>query len=563
MFRRLCLLLALLLPLTVSAQVKFASPLKRSTALSGTFAEVRTNHFHSGIDMRIDGKVGEPVYAPADGYVSRLRISSWDGGKMLYINHPGGITTVYLHLDGYADPIAGHVRRVQYGVRSYAIDTVLPPSRIPVRKGQLIAYAGNSGISAGPHLHFEVRNTATQFSLNPLEYGVPLLDTIAPAILGIRVIPATASSSVAGKAEGLTLSARQDSVEVCGSFYVGVYAVDASEGSTSRNGADRIDIWLDGEAYFQYHVDHTEYDKGRAVNAQIDYPHFLATRQPYIVTRRLPGDPTRYARTVGNGVMSFADQEWHRITVRVSDCAGNNTVRKFFVRNVVCPLPEIPRPTFDRETTVYPVSYAKANNLRRPDCQFSMPPGTIYADDSVLYSSATDARCIGKVHSFRLFRQQYPPHKTCKVRFPIPNGLDTNKLVVVHIEGKRFAAMPTLVTRGWLEAGVRVWGTFGVAVDNTPPTLKPLNFKAGKPFKRDAIRFKVGDNLSGIHRFHCYLNEVWVLAEYDGRSSTLSVPLNHLPKGALLNGKTNRLRLEVSDACGNTADATFQILIQR
>ena len=113
---------------------KFDNPLHMPAAPSGTFAEIRTNHFHSGIDLRIGGDdgVGTPVYAPADGYVSRLRISAYDGGKMLYINHAGNITTVYLHLDGYHGDIAQYVRRYQTEHQCYAFDTVVPEGLLPV-----------------------------------------------------------------------------------------------------------------------------------------------------------------------------------------------------------------------------------------------------------------------------------------------------------------------------------------------------------------------------------------------------------------------------------------------
>ena len=173
------LLLVILLCNLLQAQSfeppKLDLPLRLPAAPSGTFAEIRTNHFHSGIDLRVGGDegVGTPVYAPADGYVSRLRISAYDGGKMLYINHKGNITTVYLHLDGYHGAIADYVLAYQRAHQCYAFDTVVPEGALPVKRGQLIAYAGNSGMSGGPHLHYEVRNTRTQQSLNPSPSTTP------------------------------------------------------------------------------------------------------------------------------------------------------------------------------------------------------------------------------------------------------------------------------------------------------------------------------------------------------------------------------------------------------
>ena len=224
-------------------QPKFDNPLHLPAAPSGTFAEIRTNHFHSGIDLRIGGDegVGTPVYAPADGYVSRLRISAYDGGKMLYINHAGNITTVYLHLDGYHGDIAKYVRRYQAEHQCYAFDTTVAEGVLPVKRGELIAYAGNSGMSGGPHLHYEVRNTRTQQSLNPLQYGITLEDNSMPSLRGIRLLPVDKNSRVnGGKApyqvdlgsKSDRLGTASNPISVLGRFYVGVYAADQSEGST-------------------------------------------------------------------------------------------------------------------------------------------------------------------------------------------------------------------------------------------------------------------------------------------------------------------------------------------
>ena len=204
MRKHLAITILAILSLTVVAQPKktpqLVPPLHLTPAPSGTFAEVRTNHFHGGLDLRVGGDegVGTPVYAPADGYVSRLRISAYDGGKMLYINHAGNLTTVYLHLDGYHGAIAKYVLNYQARNQCYAFDTNLSEGVLPVHKGDLIAYAGNSGMSAGPHLHYEVRDTRTQQSLNPLRYGITLPDTIRPVIRGIRLLPVDKNTRING-----------------------------------------------------------------------------------------------------------------------------------------------------------------------------------------------------------------------------------------------------------------------------------------------------------------------------------------------------------------------------
>ena len=145
----------------------FRHPLDLTPSFSGTFAEFRANHFHSGIDLRIGGVVGAPVRAAAEGYVSRINISPWGGGKVLYITHPNGYKTVYMHLNDFTGDIARWVRNYQYEHHCYAFDQTIPEGLLSVTKGQLVAHAGNTGSSGGPHLHFAIRVASSDETINP------------------------------------------------------------------------------------------------------------------------------------------------------------------------------------------------------------------------------------------------------------------------------------------------------------------------------------------------------------------------------------------------------------
>ena len=575
------LLLVILLCNLLQAQSfeppKLDLPLRLPAAPSGTFAEIRTNHFHSGIDLRVGGDegVGTPVYAPADGYVSRLRISAYDGGKMLYINHKGNITTVYLHLDGYHGAIADYVLAYQRAHQCYAFDTVVPEGALPVKRGQLIAYAGNSGMSGGPHLHYEVRNTRTQQSLNPLAYGVTLDDTIPPTIKGIRLLPVDKNTrlnraktpyqvDLSGKRGAL--GSADNPLPVLGRFYVGVYASDRSEGSTMNNGYDRIDIWVDGAPFFQYRVDKITYGDTRAINAQLDWNHFTATRQPYILTRRLVGDPTKYARTLGDGSIGFIDSDTtlHRITIAVTDYNGNQAVRRLYVRNhfeTLVPMHEVPEhPSYhlrsDSLTVRWPLQ------IYRGDYQIEMPAGMVYYDDILTHGLQNDRRYISPIYTVKPFRSPYPPHRTWTLRVPVVIGFEPEQLVLCQLKGDKPSALPTrLVERHiegkpgrWLEADVRAFGNFVVMSDTTAPYVKPLNFKEGKKVER-VLNMKMGDNLSGVVEYRCFVNGEWVLAEFDGKSAILSINLAQVPASV-----TNlELRIFLTDACQNSREVVYRL----
>lgn len=558
--------------------VKLDCPLRIEPAPSGTFAEIRSNHFHGGLDLRIGGDegVGLPVYAPADGYVSRLRISAYDGGKMLYINHKGNITTVYLHLDGYHGAIAEYVLNYQREHQCYSFDTTISEGVLPVRRGEIIAYAGNSGMSGGPHLHYEVRNTRTQQSLNPLDYGIAIHDTIPPALRGIRLLPvdkntrinhgkSTHQVDLANNPE--TLGSEFNPIPVFGRFYVGVWASDRSKGSTNNNGYQRIDIWVDGRPFFQYCVDKITFGDTRAINAQLEYGRYCSTKEPYIITRRLPGDPSHVARTFGDGSIGFiqSDTTLHRVTIAVSDYNGNQTVRCVYLRNhfeTIVPMHDVPEhPSYhlssDPLLVRWPLSVSRGNY------QIDLPAGMVYEDDLLTHGTQFDRRQISPVVTVRPWLSPFPPHRTWTLRMPIPIGYEPEQLVICRLNGDNASAQSTRIVERkiegkpgrWLETDCRWWGNFVVKADTAAPWVKAVNFKNGARFTGKVLNLKMWDDLSGVREYRCFINGEWVLAEFDGKSATLSIKLSQVPAA----DKDLELKVFLTDACGNAREQTFAI----
>ena len=139
--------------------IYYAEPVKIPILLSGSFAELRNNHFHSGIDIKTQGRVDIPVFSVADGFISRISISPTGYGNVLYIDHDNGTTSVYGHLNQFRPDIQNYIKNVQYERKSFKVDVQILPGIFPVQKNEKFALSGNSGSSEGPHLHFEIRNT--------------------------------------------------------------------------------------------------------------------------------------------------------------------------------------------------------------------------------------------------------------------------------------------------------------------------------------------------------------------------------------------------------------------
>ena len=141
----------------------FRQPLDIPVLLSATFAELRANHLHSGIDFRTQGTSGHKVFACEQGYVSRISVSPVGYGNALYITHPNGYTTVYGHLDAFNDEITAYVKQQQYEQERFAVNIFPDKTLLPMKRGDVVAFSGNTGGSSGPHLHFELRDTKTEW----------------------------------------------------------------------------------------------------------------------------------------------------------------------------------------------------------------------------------------------------------------------------------------------------------------------------------------------------------------------------------------------------------------
>ena len=554
------LIIAALLPLTAFAQEKwctspeypthyFRQPLDLPVSLSGTFAEIRPNHFHGGVDFRTGGKTGQPVHAAAEGYVSRIAISPWGGGKVLYITHPNGYRTVYMHLDAFCGAAGRFVADYQRQHQVYAMDVDLPADSIRVAKGEVVAYSGNTGASGGPHLHYEVRYAENDQPINPLYFGVNFTDNVNPTIRGIKVYPR----------DGQPYALKGDTIASSGPFYLGIYATDLSELGSGKNGAEAIELYVDGELFFRYCVPTFLYETTRGINALIDYPEYCRSGQYYIVSRVLPGNPNPFPTAYrDSGWLSFPDSGVvHQLRYRVLDLKGNAAEKTFYVKSLDFG-PEAERPSSIAHRGVA-VAYRLPFSYSVPGFSVEIPAGSLYDNDYLVYSTANVANAYSKGHALSLSVNGLPPHNAITLTLPVPRQKAIpaiEKLVVVCQSGSKRTALPTHydAANDCLVATSKTWGTFAVAADTTAPTVKPGNFTPGKAFQGKQIKVRLSDNLAGVHAYHCYVNDEWVLAEYDGKTTALYIDAGVLAKGR------NTLRVEAADGCGNQRTETYTLL---
>jgi hypothetical protein len=262
----------------------YSWPTDASTRITSTFAEYRSTHFHGGIDISTNGTTGHNVFATRDGYVSRIRIDPTGYGKMLYVTHRDGYTSTYAHLKGFVGSIAKAANDEQCRVGRYRIDLVTEPNQLPVRKGDLIAYSGDTGFGP-PHLHFEIRDE----NLNPVN---PMLcehlstrDNVPPTIDRIAIFPLGADSRVDGQAVVKLFSrfshgshgrvSLAHPIRVHGSIGFGVDARDRSDGVWNSSGIHRIEFYLGDSLAYAMQLDRVPADESKQIHLHYDLPAVL------------------------------------------------------------------------------------------------------------------------------------------------------------------------------------------------------------------------------------------------------------------------------------------------
>lgn len=545
----------------------FRSPLDINLSLSATFGEVRANHYHSGLDIRTNAETGYPVYAVAEGYVSRIKVSAWGGGKILYIDHPNGYRSVYMHLDAFSGKIAQWVNDYQYSHHRFDFDTNIAPGLLSVSKGEEIARSGNSGSSGGPHLHFELRHSHNDQTINAQLFGIFIDDQTPPTIKGIRIYPADSRTLVNGKREALEImipaqrktkkrKARRAmtlSPTIAGPFYIGIYTTDQSESYHGNNGVYRIELRIDDKLVYHFESETFRFEDSRSVNAIMDYPYYCLTRRPYILTRTLPFAPITSSHPhQDNGIFSLAAGD-HTLRYDVYDINGNHTSKTFSVKCTGKQQKIAPQPQRRPQRQI----------LKTRRCQIDVPAEVLYTADSLQINASGNDIIIAPANSDDV-RYAIPPHVayTLRLTSTMASALprcEPRQIVIARRNGKKLVPLATTHTDKWFEAQPRDYGTFTLAIDTTAPTILPPK-KLAAVHERTLV-FRIRDDFSGLQTYNCYLNGRWILAEYDGKTASLliSLPREDAPydRPRLSKQGENILKVIVADACGNTTERDF------
>ena len=534
------------LTLTASAQINyprnyFDSPLHLPIRLAGNFGEIRPNHLHAGFDIRTE-REGLPVYAVADGYISRTKISPVGYGKALYITHPNGFVSVYGHLKAFNAAIQAKAEKLQHQLQSFEIDTLwLPAEQLQVKKGDVIGFSGNTGSSQAPHLHFEIRNELTEMPVNPYYFGYQVKDDIKPTILSVVLYPMNEKASINNrnrvkkiiprKINGSYFIQPADSVTVNGEIGFGINCFDRENEGSGTNNVFSVELLSGGKRVYYYEMETFSFDNARYVNAHIDYAEKKRSHQTiqkcFLAKNNLL---EIYKGVVNRGIIHFKDDQEHWITFVVKDYAGNKAELALKVKSTsVSKL----APVKTVKDSVYKCDVA--NDIGETEFQAFFPPLSLYDDHTLTYNvtpptSRSYYSSVYEIEDASVVLQKAAILKIHVHR--LPDNLH-EKLCVVSFDknGKQNYEGGNFLT-DCVSAEVKQLGKFAVTYDATSPVIKPLvllpkNNTTADFSKLTKLRFKVTDNLSGVKKYRATIDGVWVLCEYDAKNDLLTYTFDH------------------------------------
>ncbi len=545
--------------ITTSAQTYpqnyFRHPLAIRMELVSNFGELRTNHWHMGLDIRTQRRENLSVYASAEGYVGRVVVAPGGFGQAIYIHHPNGLSTLYAHMNAFYPALAAYVKQKQYENESWAVDLQLPPGMFPLKKGDYIGKSGNTGGSAGPHVHFEIRDTKTEKVLNPLLFNFPIADAVPPTINRLVMYDRNRStfhqspqSLSIKKTGGVYKLATPRTIKVGSdkiSFAIG--ATDRFSNSTNPNGIYSARISMDGNPVAEFVHDSIDYNETRYMNAQIDYPWHARAGVYVQHVNPLPGaQKVAYNIYKDEGIIYLQDEEVHAIIIDVKDAKKNNSRIQFNIQ-----YDSKLATSFSDENEKFAPN--QVNIFEEDGFELYTEEGSLYDTAYVTYNftNSTAATAVSGIHSF--LSHHIPVHDSITVRIKPSRELsaeEADKVLIRNVSGKRITIQKARLQNGWLMARFRQFGTFQALIDETPPAI---NTPASNLTKSSSIVFTPTDNFNVIKSFRAELNGNWLMFTNDKGKRWIYRFDQKFPKG------NHELKVRIEDAVGNVSEKVFKV----
>lgn len=537
--------------------IELHNPLKIPLAVSGSFGEIRTDHFHSGIDFRTTGKTGYRIYASEKGFVSRIKVSPVGFGKTIYIEHPNGLTSVYAHLDGFSDKIAKYVEREQYAQRSFEVEFFPNRDEITIEKGEVIALSGNSGSSGGPHLHYEVRHTASQVPMAPLKFfpSWKNADTSAPTVKAVYLYQIDSIGYLTDSLNRTCLKFIRnknnykvsDTIFAQGRIGFGVEVFDFINGNSNRCGFHKIAQTVNNQLNYTLNLDSFSFAETKYENSVIDYRTKIMDNDE-VVKLWVDGNNkfSGLQTDKSSGFIDIENNRVYKINITVDDHYKNASTIELIVKGEKSPTV---KSNSENVKGIF-LDCKKEHSINTDNYNITIPKGALYHDIIFNHSTLSNER---HQNIYQINNPRVPVHKrfTLRIKQTILKPNLQDKYFIAYLNGKGPEFCNTKFIDSTLEASCSKFGNYIIAMDTIPPKISPLNIANKARIENEGqIRFQVEDS-TGISTYAGYIDNNWALFEWDPKIKTL---LHKLNSNRTAKQKWHTIKLEVTDKLNNKSE---------
>ena len=522
--------------------------------LSGTFGELRTNHFHSGIDIKTNRVEGLNIYSYEKGYISRIQVSTYGYGKAIYITHPDGKITVYAHLSKFSEKIQNYVKDIQYKRKKFAIKVYPNESEILIEKNEIIGYSGNTGSSSGPHLHFELRDK-NNMPVNPLKYrNIEIIDTIIPSLKGVYYKELKYNN---GKLEDNYSRFKKikfiendngkyltDTIYTNGVIGFGVNSFDLMNNSNNVYGLNKIITKINDSVNFKINFDKFSFDEWTYINTYVDYAYFKRTNEKIQKLYIENINPLNlYDRSLGDGALKLNDSKNILINYKIILFDFNNNTT---VINIPIVFTDQRKEEIFQKKGNINIQNNLDKKIRLENYFVEFKKGTFDYNTSLTISESNN--------TINIDNDTIPLRKPFTIKYSLKN-IDDSRKKYLYLAMKGPKNYHYFISSEKFNDSIighaKKLGKFKILTDSIPPDINFYNLKNNQWISnRKKLTIKINDNESGIKSFNGWINNKWILLEYESKKNMLTYDFEDKVNS---NDSKNELVVSVKDNCGNVS----------
>ena len=525
----------------ISQEIDFHTPIDAPFDLSGTFGEFRSR-FHTGIDFKSRGVQGQKIFSIEDGYVSRIEVNNYGYGKVIYIDHLNGFTSVYAHLKNFSPELDEYIKSELYKAKKNSIKKFPKKNQLRISKGEVIGYSGNTGRSFGPHLHFEIRDTKSQDAINPLMFNYTYKDDERPIIRGLYLInednSLIRSLPIRKKVRKVNDSTYTvDDFEYNGKVGIGLDIYDIQyKNLYNQNGVYKVELFIDSILKYSYKMDKIKFSENHYKKIMYDYISLVESNKKVLKIYSPRNSNLSFLKNNKfNGIINSDSFKNNSLHVRVSDWNGNSSSIKFKIKanDSISS-----RQSYNGIEILTDQKYT----LNKNSSIIEIDKNTFYNDLLMNVSYQSGILNLGK--------EKDPFRSSIKIKLPhkISDTLELRLSFVGKIINGKISYINSKKSNSYINASISSLGEYVISKDSLKPEIKPINFKSNSNIKlKNTLRLRLKDDLSGIKKYSSYFNGNWALFEYEPKSNMI---FHNLSDGIIKNGE-NELIIKYEDGVGN------------